>query len=177
MVESESARCSRIVSSLLAFSRKSPPSFASVEVAGLIESCLELTGHRLKLADVQVALQVDSGLPPVRGDINQLKQCLINLIFNALDAMAGGGRLTIGARNAGDRRIEIAVTDTGAGIAPEHREHLFEPFFTTKQEGNGTGLGLSTVYGIMRHHGGAVRFESQVGRGTTFILELPMAED
>ncbi|HDI59938.1 MAG TPA: response regulator [Desulfobacteraceae bacterium] len=173
MVEGESARCSRIVSSLLAFSRKSPANFASVEVAGLVESCIALTGHKLKLAGVQVSLQVDPGLPPVRGDVNQLKQCLINLIFNALDAMAAGGRLTIGARRAGERRIEIAVSDTGAGIAPEHQARIFEPFFTTKQEGYGTGLGLSTVYGIMRRHGGSVRFESQAGRGTTFVLDLP----
>ena len=175
MVESESARCSRIVSSLLAFSRKSPTNFASVEVAGLVESCVELTGHKLKLAGVTVALQIDPGLLPVRGDVNQLKQCLINLIFNALDAMADGGRLTVVARRAGDRRIEIAVSDTGAGIAPEHQARLFEPFFTTKQEGYGTGLGLSTVYGIMQRHGGSVRFESRVGQGTTFILELPEA--
>jgi two-component system, NtrC family, sensor kinase len=175
MVASESARCSRIVSSLLAFSRKSPPKFASVTVAELVESCIELTGHKLKLSAVTVALQIDAGLPPVRGDVNQLKQCLINLIFNALDAMADGGRLTIGAHRSGDRRVEIRVGDTGTGIAPEHQDHLFEPFFTTKQEGHGTGLGLSTVYGIMQRHGGGVRFESRVGRGTTFILDLPVA--
>ncbi|MDY0311821.1 MAG: response regulator [Desulfobacterales bacterium] len=173
LVESESARCSRIVSSLLAFSRKSPPTFASVAVADLVKGCVELAGHKLKLAAVMVSLKIESGLPPVRGDVNQLKQCLINLIFNAIDAMAGGGALTIGARRLGDRRVEITVQDTGTGIAPEHQDHIFEPFFTTKEEGHGTGLGLSTVYGIIQRHGGSVRFENRVGRGTTFILALP----
>lgn len=175
MVESESARCSRIVSSLLAFSRKSPPDFSSLAVAEVVESCIELTAHKLKLGAVTVSLEIDPGLPPVRGDANQLKQCLINLIFNALDAMGDGGRLTLSARRAGDGRVAIAVSDTGTGIASEHQEHVFEPFFTTKQEGHGTGLGLSTVYGIMQRHGGSVRFESQAGQGTTFILELPVA--
>jgi signal transduction histidine kinase len=144
-------------------------------VADVVESCIELTAHKLKLAAVTVSLEIDPNLPPVRGDANQLKQCLINLIFNALDAMGDGGRLTLSARRAGDGRVAIAVSDTGTGIASEHQEHVFEPFFTTKQEGHGTGLGLCTVYGIMQRHGGSVRFESQAGQGTTFILELPVA--
>jgi two-component system NtrC family sensor kinase len=174
LVESETERCSRIVSNLLAFSRKSPPQLSDLDVGDLVERCVRLSRHKIELANIRLAVTAAPDLPTVRGDFNQLQQCLINLIFNAIDAMDQGGRLSIEARLAGEKGVQIVVSDTGTGIAPEHLDRLFEPFFTTKQEGRGTGLGLSTVYGIMQRHGGAVRVDSLPGRGTTFILELPL---
>jgi len=174
LMESETDRCSRIVSSLLTFARKTPPAFTPIDFTDLMSRTLVLSQHRLDLSDIAVTQHIDPALPPVRGDFNQLQQCLINLIFNAIDAMPQGGKLDLSIRaRSGDRGVSLSVRDSGAGIAPEHRNHIFEPFFTTKGEGGGVGLGLSTVYGILESHGGTVTVNSNPGHGTTFVLKLP----
>ena len=111
----------------------------------------------------------------VKGDINQLQQCVINLIFNAIDAMPSGGTLWLSANHdLHEKTVTISVRDTGIGIAEENLPMLFEPFFTTKKEGYGVGLGLSTVWGIMEKHGGTVKVESRPGQGATFKLLFPL---
>jgi PAS domain S-box-containing protein len=176
LVEKETARCSQIVSNLLSFSRISTPSFDAIRIDELLHRCVLLSRHKLELSNIELEVRVSPDLPEVLGDFNQLQQCVINLIFNAIDAMPGGGKLLLSARcDAEDRRAVIAVSDTGAGIAPEHLAYIFEPFFTTKQEGSGTGLGLSTVFGIMERHRGSVTVENRPGEGATFFLRLPIA--
>ncbi|MGM0454249.1 MAG: response regulator [Thermodesulfobacteriota bacterium] len=175
IVESETDRCSRIVSNLLTFSRKSPAQFSPVVVADLIQRCVLLSQHKLQLSNIELHHRVSDGLPAVYGDINQLQQCLINLIFNAIDAMPEGGRLDIEAfHDTAAAQVVITVADTGTGIAEADRPHIFEPFYTTKREGYGVGLGLSTVYGIAVHHNGTVDVDSAPGKGTTFSLRLPV---
>ena len=178
LVARETERCSRIVSGLLAFSRKTEPRFEAVDLADLIERCVKLSQHKLELSNIRLSVGIDAPLPVVHGDFNQLQQCLINLIFNAIDAMPEGGELFIRAGSDIQRQhAAITVRDTGIGIEKAHRPHLFEPFFTTKKEGHGTGLGLSTVYGIIQRHGGQVLVESAPGRGATFVLELPAGKN
>ena len=177
LVESETDRCSRIVSSLLTFSRKSKPSFAPLDFKDLIERTVVLSRHRLTLNDISISHHIESNLPPVKGDFNQLQQCLINLIFNANDAMPQGGTLDLQVRaRPGNRGVGVAVKDSGMGITPEDQSQIFEPFFTTKDEGFGVGLGLSTVYGIMESHNGSVTVDSVPGKGSVFLLELPSAD-
>ena len=174
LVESETDRCSRIVSNLLTFSRKSTPSFGPVDIADLIERSLVLSQHKLTLSDITTSHFCAPGLPPVQGDFNQLQQCLINLIFNAIDAMPQGGTLDLGARTDTDNNgVIVALKDSGTGISKADQGHIFEPFFTTKDEGYGVGLGLSTVYGIIESHKGTVAIKSTPGQGTTFSLKLP----
>jgi len=176
LAANEIARCSNIVSNLLTFSRKSAQEFGSVSVGDLLERCAVLSRHKLELN--QIALEIESGgeVPAVRGDFNQLQQCLINLILNAVDAMPQGGSLRLTASfDPQANRVRIQVSDSGCGIDPQDLPHIFEPFFTTKQEGYGTGLGLSTVYGIVEQHGGDIRAQSRPGEGSTFTLELPPA--
>jgi signal transduction histidine kinase len=174
IVEKEVQRCARIVSNLLTFARKSDVIFKPVDIRGLIEQCLVLSGHRLELSDIKTRIDASDPLPRVQGDANQLQQCLINLVFNAIDAMPDGGLLEIGARAGEDgSAVVITVADNGCGIAPEHLPHIFDPFFTTKQEGRGTGLGLSTTYGIIEKHKGTIDAHSRPGRGTTFTIKLP----
>jgi PAS domain S-box-containing protein len=174
LVESETRRCSQIVSGLLTFSRKSPPAFAPVQIVDLIERCLLLSQHKIQLAHISLTVAVRPDLPMAIGDFNQLQQCLINLIFNAIDAMPDGGTLDIAAEVDGaDNDIVIRVKDSGPGIDSADLPHIFEPFYSTKNEGYGVGLGLSTVYGIMLHHHGRVEVDSRVGNGTTFTLCLP----
>ena len=172
--EQEIARCARIVGNLLTFARSSPTDFQPVAMVPLLQRCVDLSRHRLDLQHIELVHRWPEALPTITGDANQLQQCLLNLIFNAIDAMPNGGRLEIAARaNHRGPEIEIAVSDTGFGIAPEDAPHVFEPFFTTKQDGGGTGLGLATTYGIIERHGGTIDFKSRPGQGTTFTIRLP----
>lgn len=177
IVEKEVQRCARIVSNLLTFARRSEVIFKPVDIRELIEQCLVLSGHRLELSNIETKIDISQPLPLIQGDANQLQQCLINLVFNAMDAMPDGGRLEIGARSNEDRRaVVITVTDNGCGIAPENLARIFDPFFTTKQEGKGTGLGLSTTYGIIEKHKGTIDAQSRPGQGATFTIKLPAEE-
>lgn len=175
LVESETGRCSQIVSSLLTFSRKSPPSFGEVSVEELLNRSRILSQHKLELGNIRLDLSVKKDIPPVHGDFNQLQQCLINLIFNAIDAMPDGGNLRIeGDYDTDKKLVTIEVKDSGCGIEAKDLPHIFEPFFTTKKEGYGVGLGLSTVYGIIERHKGTIRVESHIGTGTVFTIFLPL---
>jgi two-component system NtrC family sensor kinase len=174
LVENETNRCSQIVSGLLSFSRISPPSFRQVQIDALLQRCMLLSQHKLELSNIRLESSIQPNLPPVDGDFNQLQQCVINLIFNAIDAMPEGGNLTLNSRlDEKSGKVMIIVRDAGRGIRPENLPHIFEPFFTTKNEGYGVGLGLSTVYGIIERHNGSVNVESQPNNGTTVIIELP----
>ena len=175
LVETETDRCSKIVSSLLTFSRKSPVSMQPVAMDDVVARSTVLARHRLELGNITLALETTEGLPTIVGDANQLQQCLLNLIFNAIDAMPGGGTLTLkSAVETDPPSVVVAVTDTGHGIDKKDMGHLFEPFFTTKEEGYGIGLGLSTTYGIIERHGGRLTVDSQPGQGATFTIRLPL---
>jgi two-component system NtrC family sensor kinase len=175
LVETETRRCSQIVSNLLSFSRKSPPSFGDVHIDELLHRCIILSQHRLQLSHISLDASIPPDLPTVKGDFNQLQQCVINLIFNAIDAMGDGGDLKLeGDYDSQEGLVIITVKDSGSGIAPEDFPRIFEPFYTTKKEGYGVGLGLSTVYGIMQHHHGTVTVESTPGQGAAFMLRLPV---
>lgn len=175
LVEAETKRCADIVSSLLTFARKSSPTTQSVPMDQLIQRSLLLSQHKLKLKNIEIETHLPRDLPEIQGDFNQLQQCLINLIFNALDAMPQGGRVTLEAHVERERNaVLLSVADTGSGIAPTDLPHIFEPFYSTKPEGYGVGLGLSTVYGIVERHGGTVEVESELGRGTCFVIRLPL---
>ncbi len=175
-----------VVSRLLTFSRNSEPRLQACDLAGLITDQTTLLG-RLVDATVELHVEVSATLPPVVADATQVEQVLTNLVVNARDAMPEGGEIKIALRVVDlDRRaarmvgaptpgrfVELSVADTGVGIPPELRERILEPFFTTKDVDRGTGLGLSTVYGIVTAHHGYLRLESELGRGTTFHVGLP----
>jgi PAS domain S-box-containing protein len=174
VVETETSRCSQIVSNLLSFSRRSPAAFAPVDVAELLRRCTLLSGHKLELSRIRLESSIQPELPPVQGDFNQLQQCVINLIFNAVDAMPAGGTLTLAAQGGDpEQTVSIRVKDTGPGIPPEHLPSIFEPFFTTKSEGHGLGLGLSTVYGIVERHHGSIEASNPDEGGALFEITLP----
>jgi len=175
LVEKETGRCSQIVSSLLTFSRRSTPSFGQVKIDELLDKCVILSQHTLELNNICLEQHINSNIPLVKGDVNQLQQCIINLIFNAIDAMYDQGILSLIAdHDLGKGLVTITIKDTGVGIRDEDLPHIFEPFFTTKKERFGVGLGLSTVYGIIEQHGGKVAVESKLGVGSAFTLELPV---
>lgn len=175
LMDSELSRCSKIVSNLLAFSRQSTLESVPVKVNEVIGRSMALCEHKLTLQGIRIKTRLAPEDPVVPGDFNQLEQCLINLIFNAMDAMTNGGVLTVESASVPAQRIvEIRVEDTGCGIAKEDLIYIFDPFFTTKKEGKGLGLGLSTSYGIIDRHHGTISVETETGKGTAFIIKLPL---
>ncbi|MBT6341683.1 MAG: response regulator [Desulfobacula sp.] len=173
LVENETERCSNIISSLLTFSRKSEPAFGELDIKVLLNKCILLSQHKLELSDIHLVSKIADTLPLINGDSNQLQQCIINMVFNAVDAMPDGGTLTLSCEHIKkEKKIVVSFMDTGIGIQKEDLHHIFEPFFTTKKEGYGVGLGLSTVFGIIEHHKGTVTVNSEPGN-TVFMLHLP----
>jgi PAS domain S-box-containing protein len=175
LLETETERCSKIVASLLTFSRRSPVAMRPLSINEIVDRSIVLARHKLELGNIALATRIAKDLPEIVGDANQLQQCLLNLIFNAVDAMPDGGKLTLSATlEENPTTAAIRVTDTGHGIREEDMGHIFEPFYTTKAEGHGIGLGLPTTYGIIDRHGGTLMASSQPGRGTTFEIRLPV---
>lgn len=180
LVESETSRCSKIVSNLLAFSRKSELELKAMSINELLEKCILLSQHKLMLQNIQIKTDFDPGIPEVLGDLNQTQQCVINLIFNAIDAMPDGGTLTMASSfDPETQMVEINIEDTGCGIADQDLHQIFDPFYSTKTEGKGLGLGLSMVYGIIDRHNGSITVDSEPDKGTVFTIRLPslMKED
>lgn len=177
LMESELERCSKIVSNLLAFSRKSKLEFSPVDINELLSKCVDLSSHKMALQNIRVETEFARELPMIKGDGNQLQQCMINLIFNAIDAMPQGGVLSLDSRFVPSKSVvSVHVRDTGCGISKDDLLYIFDPFFTTKIEGKGLGLGLSTTFGIIDRHKGTIHVESEPGKGTIFTIELPVYE-
>jgi two-component system NtrC family sensor kinase len=179
-IEKESQRCKTIVQSLLNFSRTSPMGYGNVNVNNTVNESLQFMEHGLTLKKIAVEKRFGKELPPIMGNENQLQQVFVNIILNAQKAMPQGGKLTVITRcckrqGASEDYAEILFEDTGIGIPQENIDRIFEPFFTTRKIGEGTGLGLSVSYQIIKKHGGEIKVESRQGSGTTFILHLPIA--
>jgi signal transduction histidine kinase len=168
-------RISSLVTNLLALSRPSDEEPYRLDVGRVLEHALEMCHYQLIKAGVRLERQLDESLPPVLGLASQLEIAVINLVVNAIQATPFGGTVTVSADAKGGE-VRISVSDTGAGIPEDLQASIFEPFFTTKREGQGTGLGLSTVQMVVSRHQGRLDFKSVVGSGTTFEIRLPVAE-
>jgi PAS domain S-box-containing protein len=183
-------RAAALTKQLLAFSRKQVLAPVVLDLNALVTG-LEDMLHRLIREDIQLVVNVDPQVKPVKADPTQLEQVLVNLVVNARDAMPKGGRIVISTSNIGPSRVPagtmpymqlnsfalLSVADTGTGMDDATKARLFEPFFTTKAVGHGTGLGLATVYGIVKQSGGQIDVQSELGRGTTFNVYLPQVEE
>lgn len=172
-VEGETERIRKIVKNLLDFSKPKQPDLKKTDVNAVIQKALTLVRNMLDVSNIEMKTNLWQTLPPVFIDEHQIQQVLVNLITNAVQAMPHGGTIYLSSRPGSNHSVEMTVMDTGKGISPEYLPHIFDPFFTTKGE-NGTGLGLSVSYGIIKSHHGEVRVESKVGTGTTFTIELPI---
>ncbi len=169
-------RCQKIVQNLLSFARPARPEKKPLGLNGILEKTLDLLGPSLRNEGIEVVKEIEPDLPYVLADFHQMQQVLTNLITNAQQAMATGGkpgRLFLGTC-VRDGRVVMEVKDNGPGIPPEVLPRIFDPFFSTKKQGRGTGLGLSVSYGIVREHGGELRVSTRIGEGTTFSTLLPI---
>ncbi|HEV2328768.1 MAG TPA: ATP-binding protein [Verrucomicrobiae bacterium] len=169
-------RCKRIVQSLLSFARREQSERKLVSINSLVEMVLEIVGYTMRASNIEMVTRLDPALPMVLVDVSQIQQVLLNIVNNAQEAIQAtgrAGRIQI-VTETGMSNIRISIQDDGPGIPEEHLRRLFDPFFTTKEIGKGTGLGLSLCYGYIKEQGGTITPMSEVGKGATFLIELPI---
>ncbi|MCF8051667.1 MAG: PAS domain S-box protein [Desulfobacterales bacterium] len=174
-IEKHVRNCKSIVEDLLHFARTSPPQEDKIRIDEAIDDVLDFVRQHADVDRIEIQRDYDPSVPQMRLDEKKMKQVFMNLVMNALHAVGERGRITIETEYAPDReQVDVRISDTGYGIEEKHLAKIFDPFFTTKPTGEGTGLGLSVSYGIVKNHGGDIAVESQKGAGTTFTITLPV---
>jgi signal transduction histidine kinase len=184
IIESQLDRLADSVKNLLSFTRQPKPQLRPLDVNGILVELIHLSEPWLFSRSVKLSSSLSPGLPPILGDPTHLQTLFLNLITNALDAMPNGGALTIKTQHIssppsiGDRDgwVQISIADTGIGITEESKKRIFDPFFTTKKLGEGTGLGLAICEKIIKEHSGRLNVESEVGKGSTFFVRVPVCK-
>ena len=183
IIESQLDRLADSVKNLLSSTRQPKPQLRTLHVNELLEELIHLSEPWFLARSVSVSSQFSPGLPPILGDPTHLQTLFLNLITNALDAMPKGGVLTIKTQQVlpplpskDGRWLKISIADTGIGITDESKKKIFDPFFTTKKMGEGTGLGLAICEKIVKEHSGKIEVESEVGKGSTFLISIPIFE-
>jgi signal transduction histidine kinase len=171
IIEDEVNSSNKIITDLLEFSRVRKPSVSPARIEKIIEDALSRIAI---LENIELIKKLDAGLPEINVDPDQIKQVLVNIITNAVQAMPEGGKLLIGAREK-NKFLEVEVTDTGCGIPQESIDKIFDPLFTTKAKG--IGLGLAVCKSIIDRHEGNIAVKSKVGEGTTFNIKLPLGRN
>jgi signal transduction histidine kinase len=165
-----------VVMNLRDFARLDEAEFKEADLNAALASTLELLRHEAATRDVRLQTHFEP-LPAVLCHPGKINQVFFNLLLNAVQACDRGGSVAVRTRVEGEKGVVVEIQDDGCGIKPEHRARLFEPFFTTKPVGQGTGLGLSVGFGIVRDHGGSIEVETEVGRGSTFRVRLPLGKE
>jgi C4-dicarboxylate-specific signal transduction histidine kinase len=176
LICNEAQRAAAVVKHLLIFARKHTAEREAVQINTVVEDVLSLRAYEHKVNNIRVTTRFDNHLPEIIADPFQIQQVFINIVLNAEQAMMAAhneGTLTITTERVGGN-IKASFSDDGPGISPENMRKLFLPFFTTKEIGEGTGLGLSISYGIITNHGGKIYAQSELGKGATFVVELPV---
>lgn len=168
-------RASLIIENLLKFARPRDDRLREIDLHNVLADTFTLLAHQMNLYKVNLATALQPNLPRVSGNPELLQQVFINLILNACNAMAEGGTLSVSTRATSAGEVEVRFSDTGRGIPAEHLPKIFDPFFTTMPVGKGTGLGLSLSYSIIQQHQGQIEVESEVAKGATFTIRLPIA--
>jgi two-component system NtrC family sensor kinase len=180
-VADSTERVRRIVKGLLDFSRQTKIEPEPTDINALIEQTIPLVANQALVKGVIFCFDAGGGIPLRTLDRNQVQSVLLNIILNAIDATEKGGHINIYTKLASTAKrgkaVEVEISDTGCGIPPEHLDKLFDPFFTTKEVGKGTGLGLSVSQGIVERHGGTIRVQSTLGKGSVFTVSFPLEQE
>ena len=172
-IVSQVERITKIMNQLLSFARQHPIERRPLALSLVVQDIMDVIQERLEERDIRLEVDMESTCPNVSADRDHMGQVLLNLIVNAIQAMPGGGTLSLRLR-CRNEHVHLSVSDTGCGIPSEHLPKLFTPFFSTKEVGEGTGLGLTVVHGIIEEHQGSITVDSEPGRGTTFHIHLPV---
>ncbi len=175
LIAEESRRCGDLVRNLLTFSRTAPMNLQTTDLNAVVDRSVRLIVHQLEMTGIELHQELTGGLPPVQCDPGQVEQVLLALMINAIDAMPHGGNLWVNTGLSDDAsEIVLRVRDDGSGIPPEILTRIFEPFLTTKETGKGVGLGLAVSRNIVERHHGRIEVQSEMGKGTTFRVTLPI---
>ncbi|MDD8017589.1 MAG: PAS domain S-box protein [Bacteroidota bacterium] len=178
IIETASTRGKSLTNQLLTFARRTPVEFHSINVVDVLEETLRIFEPSVKpLVDVVRNYSLHAAI--INGDEGQIQQALLNLFINARDAMPNGGKLIVDMiiDHKNEQSVSVRISDNGIGMTKEVQQQIFVPFFSTKEQGKGTGLGLSVVYGVMKSHNGTVSFNSELDKGTSFVLTFPLNND
>lgn len=176
-IESETKRCGDIVKGLLDFSRKDQENFEIMHLHEVLEATCSLITHSAKIADINLVKEFRADIDLVYCSPNQIKQACFAILVNATEAITEHGEIIVATKNTDDDVIEINISDNGTGIAPQDVPHIFEPFYTTKRDSSGLGLGLSIVHGIIQNHNGKIVVDSEMEKGTTISIILPLKKE
>lgn len=171
----QARRCRDIIRGLLDFSRQRTPDKSVCDVNSILGECVSLVENQALFHNIEIVKEIQEEMPMIVIDPSQIERVFMNIIINAAEAMDGVGKLTLSTRfEPSDQLVELKFSDTGQGISEENMDKIFDPFFTTKDVGHGTGLGLAISYGIVKGHQGTISVDSEVGKGTTFTVHLPV---
>ena len=171
----QATRCRDIIRGLLDFSRQRKPNKTLSNINTVMDQCLSFVENQALFLNIEIIKNFQEDLPMIVIDPSQIERVIMNMIINAAEAMDGNGKLTLATRHCPTPHcIELQFSDTGPGISEGNIEKIFDPFFTTKDVGHGTGLGLAISYGVVKAHKGIISVESEVGKGTTFFVKLPI---
>jgi signal transduction histidine kinase len=166
-------RCRKVTHRILGFARKTEVSIETFDLNDVIKESTVFLEKEILYKNIRLELDLKENLPEVRSDKGQLQQVFVNIIKNAIDAVENGGLVSVSTDIKDENMVKVSVKDNGHGISGEYLKHIFEPFFTTKEKVKGTGLGLSITHGIVKNLGGNILVESEIDKGTTFIVEIP----
>jgi len=178
-IHNEARRAAKVVQNLLAFARRCEAKKEYSDINEILGRALELRAYELRASNIELAVELASGLPQVMADFQQMQEVFLNIILNAEQAITEanrGGKLSVKTQKV-KNYIKIRFTDDGPGIPAEHLGKVFDPFFTTRGGKGGTGLGLSVCHGIVTEHGGWIYAKSKLGKGTAFTVELPLTTE
>lgn len=166
-------RCRKVTHRILGFARKTEVSIETFDLNDLVKQSAVFLEKEILYKNIRLELKLKENLPEVRSDKGQLQQVFLNIIKNAIDAVENGGLVAVSTDIKDEKMVKVSIKDNGHGISGEDLKHIFEPFFTTKKKVKGTGLGLSITHEIVKNLGGNILVESEVDKGTTFIVEIP----
>jgi two-component system NtrC family sensor kinase len=172
-MDNELTRTTELIRELKDFAWQSKSPFQELDINQVVKRTLDCIADSVEENHIHVIKQLGLALPVINGNIEQLQRALLNLILNAIEAMPGGGTLSVRSYKCGTY-LKVEIQDTGRGISCQNLPKLFTPFFSTKSEVKGVGLGLAVVYGIIKRHGGNIEIQSQVGEGSTFTINIPV---
>ena len=177
LIENETKRCGDIVKGLLDFSRKDQDDFEPRHLHEILQETKELMTHPILIANIDFSTDFSAGSDLIYCSPNQIKQACIAMLVNASEAVPENGEIIIRTKNTTDDSVTFEIADNGLGMAPEDIPHIFEPFFSTKQNASGIGLGLAIVHGIIQNHKGKIHVKSELGKGTTLVVTLPLIKN
>jgi len=177
VIEEETKRCGDIVKGLLDFSRKDKLDFRTSSLHRVLNEAYVLMDHQMKMANIGFLTDFSAGRDIIHCSENQIKQACIAILLNSSEAVLESGEIIIKTSNPDEQTIKLEITDNGVGIAAEDLPHVFEPFYSAKEKASGIGLGLAIVHGIVQSHDGKVEVASELGKGTTISILLPLIKN